>query len=59
MPSYDVSNKRYLAKQGRTNKVLIVDPLKREKIGEISLDLTKAGVVVDDLSDALRCLLRH
>lgn len=51
MPTYDAANKRYFAKQGRSNKVYIVDPLKREKIGEITLDLAKAGVVADDLSD--------
>lgn len=51
MPTFDAANKRYFAKQGRSDKIFIVDPLKREKIGEITLDLAKAGVVADDLSD--------
>ena len=51
MPTFDATNKRYFAKQGRSDKIFIVDPTKREKIGEITLDLAKAGVVQDDLSD--------
>ncbi|HQM87118.1 MAG TPA: hypothetical protein PLC01_04630, partial [Methylotenera sp.] len=51
MPSYDAANQRYFAKQGRSDKVFIVDPTKREKIGEIKLDLAKAGVAHDDISD--------
>ncbi|MGB2832018.1 MAG: hypothetical protein WBC07_03645 [Methylotenera sp.] len=51
MPTYDAANKRYFAKQGRSDKIFIIDPSKREKIGEITLDLAKAGVVQDDLSD--------
>jgi len=51
MPSFDAENNRYFAKQERGNKVFIVDPKKREKIGEITLDFTKAGVLHDDISD--------
>lgn len=51
MPSYDAEHKRYFAKQGRSNLVFIVDPKVREKIGEIALDLAKAQVAHDDLSD--------
>ena len=51
MPSYDAANKRYFAKQGRSDKVFIVDPKLREKVGEITLDLAKAGVAFDDISD--------
>ena len=51
MPTYDAENKRYFAKQGRSDKVFIVDPKKREKIGEITLDLAKAGAAFDDVSD--------
>ncbi len=51
MPTYDAENKRYFAKQGRSNKVFIVDPKNREKLGEITLDLSKAGVAFDDISD--------
>lgn len=51
MPSYDATNKRYFAKQGRSEKVFIVDPKVREKIGEITLDLAKAGAAFDDVSD--------
>lgn len=52
MPSYDAENKRYFAKQSRSNKVFIVDPTKREAVGEISLDLAKAGALYDDVSDS-------
>ena len=51
MPTYDAENKRYFAKQGRSDKIFIVDPKIREKLGEITLDLTKAGVAFDDISD--------
>lgn len=51
MPSFDAVNNRYFAKQERGNKVFIVDPKKREKIGEITLDFIKAGVLHDDISD--------
>lgn len=51
MPTYDVENKRYFAKQGRSDKVFIVDPKLREKTGEITLDLAKAGAAFDDVSD--------
>ncbi|HSI24120.1 MAG TPA: hypothetical protein VK952_00720 [Methylotenera sp.] len=51
MPTYDAENKRYFAKQGRSNKVFIVDPKQREKVGEITLDLVKAGAAHDDVSD--------
>ena len=51
MPSYDAANDRYFAKQKRSNKVLIVDPKKRKHIGEITLDIAKAGAKFDDISD--------
>lgn len=51
MPTYDAENKRYFAKQGRSDKVFIVDPKLREKVGEITLDLAKAGAAHDDVSD--------
>jgi hypothetical protein len=51
MPSYDAANKRYFAKQARSDKVFIVDPTQREKVGEITLDLAKAGAAFDDVSD--------
>ena len=51
MPTYDAENKRYFAKQGRSDKVFIVDPKQREKVGEITLDLAKAGAAHDDVSD--------
>ena len=51
MPSYDAANKRYFAKQARSDKVFIVDPTMREKTGEITLDLAKAGAAFDDISD--------
>jgi hypothetical protein len=52
MPTYDAESKRYFAKQSRSNKVLIVDPTKREPVGEIALDLAKAGALFDDVSDS-------
>ncbi|HYD34333.1 MAG TPA: hypothetical protein VEA39_07150 [Methylophilaceae bacterium] len=51
MPSYDPETKRYYAKQERSNLVFIVDPVKREKIGEIKLDLNAAEVKSDGISD--------
>lgn len=51
MPSYDPETRRYFAKQERSNKVWIVDPKQREKVGEISLELDKAGAAFDDVSD--------
>lgn len=52
MPTFDAENKRYFAKQSRSNKVLIVDPSKREAVGEINLELEKAGAKFDDVSDS-------
>jgi len=51
MPSYNAEKNLYYAKQGRSNKVLVVDLKAREQIAEINLDLTKAGVAFDDVSD--------
>ena len=51
MPSYNAEKNLYYAKQGRSNKVLVVDLKVREQIGEINLDLVKAGVAFDDVSD--------
>ncbi len=51
MPTYDAANQRYFAKQGRSDKVFIVDPKLREKVGEITLELAKAGAATDDVSD--------
>ncbi len=52
MPSYDAASKRYFAKQGRSAIVWIIDPSQREKVGEIMLDLAKAGAAFDDISDS-------
>ena len=51
MPSYNAEKNLYYAKQGRSNKVLVVDLKVREQISEINLDLVKAGVAFDDVSD--------
>jgi hypothetical protein len=51
MPSYNSETKQYYAKQGRSNKVLVVDLKVREHVGEISLALEKAGAVFDGVSD--------
>ncbi len=51
MPSFDAASGHYFAKQARSNKVWIVDPKSREKIGEISLDFDQAKVAHDDVSD--------
>jgi len=51
MPSYNPDTNQYYAKQEHGNKVWVVDLKSREKIREIALDLTKAGVAYDDVSD--------
>ncbi|HSI43029.1 MAG TPA: hypothetical protein VK949_01695 [Methylotenera sp.] len=51
MPSYNPDTNQYYAKQERSNKVWIVDLKSREKVGEIALDFTKAGVASDDVTD--------
>jgi hypothetical protein len=51
MPSYNSEKNLYYAKQGRSNKVSVIDLKAREPIGEINLDLAKAGVAFDDVSD--------
>ena len=51
MPSYNPDTNQYYAKQERSNKVWIVDLKSREKVGEIALDFTKAGVNFDDVTD--------
>ncbi|MEO6117759.1 MAG: hypothetical protein ABIP37_01665 [Methylotenera sp.] len=51
MPSYNPEAKLYYAKQERGNKVWVVDIKSREKVSEITLDFTKAGVAFDDVSD--------
>ncbi len=51
IPAYDADSQRYFAKQSRSDKVFIVDPKQREKIGTITLDLAKAGAAFDDVSD--------
>lgn len=50
MPSYNPDTNQYYAKQERGNKVWVVDLKSREKIIEIALDFTKAGVVHDEIS---------
>ena len=50
MPSYNPVTNQYYAKQERCNKVWVVDLKSREKISEIALDFTKAGVAHDDVS---------
>lgn len=51
MPTFDPESNRYYAKQERSNLVWIIDPGKREKVGEIALDLKAADVQSDDVSD--------
>lgn len=51
MPSYNPNTNQYYAKQGRSNKVLVVDLKSREPLSEINLDLTKTGAAFDDISD--------
>jgi hypothetical protein len=50
MPSYNPETNLYYAKQERCNKVWVVNLKSREKISEIALDFTKAGVAHDDVS---------
>jgi hypothetical protein len=51
IPTYDPAGKRYFAKQERSNIVFIVEPPKRERTGEILLDLAAAGVQFDAITD--------
>jgi len=51
MPSLNPQTNQYYAKQGRSNKVFVVDLKFQEKVSEINLDLTKAGVAFDEVSD--------
>jgi hypothetical protein len=51
MPSYSAETNQYYAKQERGNKVWVVELKSREKISEIALDFTAAGVAHDDISD--------
>ena len=51
MPSLNPETNQYYAKQGRSNKVLVVDLKSREHVSEINLDLAKAGAAFDDVSD--------
>lgn len=51
MPSYDPASNHYFAKQERGGLVYVVDPKSREKLQEIKLDLAKAQVAHDDISD--------
>jgi hypothetical protein len=51
IPTYDAENKRYFAKQGRSNSVWVIDLNKDEKIEEIKLDLKAANVQFDDIAD--------
>lgn len=50
IPSYDAERNVYYAKQGRSNLVHIVESPKREKIGEIKLDLSAAGTKMDEIA---------
>jgi hypothetical protein len=51
MPSYSAETNQYYAKQERGNKVWVVELKSREKVREIALDFTAAGVAHDDISD--------
>jgi len=51
MPSYNPETNQYYAKQERGNKVWVVETKSREKISEITLDLTAAGAEHHDVSD--------
>lgn len=51
MPSYSAETNQYYAKQERGNKVWVVELKSRDKISEIALDFTAAGVAHDDISD--------
>ena len=51
IPSYNPETQLYYAKQEHGNKVWVVNLKSREKVSEIALDFTKAGVASDDVSD--------
>jgi hypothetical protein len=50
IPSYDAERNVYYAKQERSNVVRIIESPKREKLGEIKLDLNAAGTKIDEIS---------
>lgn len=49
IPSYDAERNVYYAKQERSDLVRIVESPKREKSGEIKLDLAAAGAKLDEI----------
>ncbi len=49
IPSYDAGRNVYYAKQERSNLVRIIESPKREKAGEIKLDLAAAGTKPDEI----------
>lgn len=51
MPSYNPDAKVYYAKQEHSDKVFVVEPSKREKLAEITLDLKAAGANSDDVHE--------
>lgn len=51
MPSFNPNTNQYYAKQERSNKVWVVDLNSRDIVKEIALDLTKANVKIDEISD--------
>ncbi|HQR51302.1 MAG TPA: hypothetical protein PKW44_06670 [Methylophilaceae bacterium] len=51
-PTYDPAENQYYAKQGRSDRVLVVKLDKREPVREIKLDLAAAGARFDDISDS-------
>ena len=51
MPTFDPERNHYYAKQKRSNLVWVIELNKREKVGEIALDLKAAGVQFDDVCD--------
>jgi hypothetical protein len=51
-PTYDPAENQYYAKQGRSDRVLVVRLDKREPLREIKLDLAAAAARFDDISDS-------
>jgi hypothetical protein len=49
IPSYDAARNVYYAKQERSNLVRIIESPKREKVGEVQLDLVAAGAKMDEI----------
>lgn len=51
IPTFNPETQQYYSKQGRSNVVYVVEAKKQERVGEIKLELDKAGAKPDDVTD--------